>query len=313
VSNFAAFFSDNHILYLTQSAIVVTCPQELQNENDFCFVYQGIMTFLSHATDDLTMSIAAIRAGIKHAMDDDSLLDPAELPTVRKIVYLGDTAEDVLAWGGGGGIGRGDIFATGGKDKAYVPVLTASIFGAALLALLLLLLRKKRTMQTQTRSRELDGAAAVAASSSEESSHGADPPGSFHQGYYHYTKDGVRYLSPYCQTCRETERQLALGHGLETIAEDEEFMEGSDFRLVDANSKDLGGKHSTMDVHNCTSATCLQCRTEKDPTFLCWRTQNDNDVTSPDAATASGAASGDAAPSVPSPQSRKESRRSIEV
>jgi hypothetical protein len=268
------------------------------------------MTMLSHATDDLTMSIASIRAGIKRAMDDNSLLDPTVLPTITKIVYLGDNETEAVAWGGGGN-GRGENFVEEDNDKELAGVLTASIFAAALLALLLLLVRKKRTMQTQARVRELD---AVGAISSEESSHGADPPGSFHQGYYHYTKDGVRYLSPYCQTCIETERQHALGLGLETIAEDEEFTEGSDFRLVGANSKDLGGKHSTMNVHSCTSATCLHCGTAKDPTFLSWRKQNDNDISSPDAAAASsGAAEGDAAPRVSSPQSRKGSRLSIEV
>jgi hypothetical protein len=262
------------------------------------------------------MSIAAIRAGIKHAMDDDSLLDPTVLPTVRKIVYLGDNETQVLAWGDGGGgganNGRGENFVEEDDDKNLARILVASIFGAALVALLLLLVRKKRTMMTQTRARQLE-AIAFGAVSSEESSHGADPPGSFHQGYYHYTKDGVRYLSPYCQTCLETERQLALGHGLETIAEDEEFMEGRNFRLVGANSKDLGGKHSTMNVHSCTSATCLQCGTVKDPTFLCWRTQTANDITSPDAAAPIGVAEGDAAPRLSSPQSRKERRQSFEV
>lgn len=235
------------------------------------------MTFLSHKTDDLAMSIDAIRTGIKAAMANDTLLDPVELSKVTRITYLGDTEEDVLLWGDPTDGNRGDIVITGGDNKSYVPVLTASMFGAALIALMLLLLRRRRTMITQ---RQLDVGAAVAAASSEES---VDPPGSFHQGYYHYTKDGVRYLSPYCQTCLETEGQLARGHGLETIAEDEEWMEGRRFSLVGANSRDLGGKHSTMDVHSCASATCRQCiNTQNAVNFVSWRQRNESDVTSPD-------------------------------
>ena len=112
-----------------------------------------------------------------------------------------------------------------------------------------------------------------------------DPPGSFHQGYYHYTRDGVRYLSQFCATCRETERQLALGHGLETISEDQQFFEGQN-TLVTANSKNLGGVHSTMNVHNCASATC-QCR-ERDGdvafTPIPWiRKAQPSDITASDA------------------------------
>lgn len=242
------------------------------------------MTFLSHETDDLSMSIEAIRTGIKAAMAKDTLLDPVKLPTVTRITYLGDTENDVLNWGNGDRVDddRGGIVTSGGTNKAYVPILAVSMFGAALIVLMLLLLRRQRTMATQ---RQLDVGAAVAAASEEEVSLGCDPPGSFHQGYYHYTKDGVRYLSPYCQTCLETEGQLALGHGLETIAEDEVWMEGRNFTLVGANSRDLGGRHSTMDVHSCTSAICRQCtKKQNDVNFISWRQQNESDVTYPNAA-----------------------------
>ena len=237
------------------------------------------MTFLSHETDDLSMSIKTIRTGIRAAMANDTLLDPVELPTVTRITYLGDTEKDVMVWGNGGRSDdkRGGIITSGGNNKAYVPFLTVAMFGAALIALLLLFLRRHRTLITQ---RQLDVGAAIAAAASEESSHGVDPPGSFHQGYYHYTKDGVRYLSPYCQTCLETEGQLALGHGLETIAEDKEWMKGRNFTLVSANSCDLGGRHSTIDVHSCTSAICRQCGvTQNDVSFISGRQRKASDDT----------------------------------
>ena len=133
VSYFAPFLTGNQVTYLTRSDIVVTCPQELQDETESCSVYQGFMTMLSHATDDLTMSIASIRAGIKRAMDDYSLLDPTVLPTITKIVYLGDNEKEAVAWGGGGN-GRGENFVEEDNDKEWASTLTASIFAAALLA-----------------------------------------------------------------------------------------------------------------------------------------------------------------------------------
>jgi hypothetical protein len=93
-------------------------------------------------------------------MDDNSLLDPTVLPTITKIVYLGDNETEAVAWGGGEN-GRGENFVEEDKDKEWASILTASIFAAALLALLLLLVRMKRTMQTQARVRELDAVGAI--------------------------------------------------------------------------------------------------------------------------------------------------------
>lgn len=258
------------------------------------------MSLVSHASDDLSISIGSIRTGIKDAMDDDSLLDPnnPQLSEITRVVYLGDSEESVLnfgvviggdsmgAAGGGGGGGAGGAGGGGGGDSSgidastsgrdndrngiFIPIVTTAVVGTALLALLLLLLRRRRTVMTQ---RQLDYGAAVAQASDDVSASSSfsmsDPEGAFHQGYYHYTKDGVRYLSQFCTTCRETERQLAMGQGLETISEDEQYHEGRN-RLVEANSKDLGGMHSTMDFHTCTSATCPCRDRERDVTFIPW-------------------------------------------
>lgn len=226
---------------------------------------------MAHTSDDLSMSIEAIRAGIKDAMDNDSLLDPnnPKLAAITRVVYLGNSEENVLAYGvasGGNFKGvQGSNPEGDERNEIFVPVLATALVGTGIIALVLFMMRRRRKLMTQ---RQLDVGAAVAAASSDASTE-SDPVGSFHQGYYHYTKDGVRYLSQFCATCRETERQLAMGHGLETISEDEQFFEGRS-RLIAANSKDLGGYHSTMDVHNCTSATCNQCALRGDVSFIPW-------------------------------------------
>jgi len=245
------------------SLYTVDCPQEKLNNDDFCYVMKGQMSLMSHASDNLSEAMNDIRAGIKEAMDNDALLDPSDpaLSAITRVVYLGESENDIVAFGipnGAKGIDSGDD-----SSGIFVPILAAALVGTALIALLLLLLRRRRRLVTQ---RQLDTGAAVLAASSDASSSIGDPTGTFHQGYYHYTKDGVRYLSQYCATCRETERQLAMGHGLETISEDAQFFEGRN-RLIAANSKDLGGIHSTIDVHNCTSATCHCREREGDVTF----------------------------------------------
>ena len=231
----------------------------------------------SHSTDDLSMSITDIRKGIKEAMDNDTLIDRNDtyIGNITRLVYLGDSLEEVYAYGT---VTRGT--AGGGRSDMFIPILAVGLIGTGIIALLLLLARRRRRTMTQ---RQLDQCAAItAASDASSTSSMGDPPGSFHQGYYHYTKDGVRYLSQYCFTCRETERQLALGHGLETISEDEQFFEGRN-RLIAANSKDLGCHHSTMNVHNCSSATCEHCRNrERDVTFISWRKAQRSEITHTD-------------------------------
>ena len=254
---------------------------------------------VSHVTDDVSMSMDTIRAGIAYAMDNNLLLNPTTMPTVTRIIYYGASEDDFLAIGGA-------TRATGSTTN-FTPVIVVGIVGATLVALMLLLLRKRRRVVTE---RQLESGLALAAA--DEDSADGDPEGAFHQGYYHYTRDGVRYLSPYCQTCLETERQLALGHGLETISEDEEFMEGRLHKLVPANSKDLGGVHSSMDVHGCTSATCQQCadRRNSDLNFVKWKIHQDGSVETTPSADGLDTISEGSSP-IPSPRSK--SGNSVEV
>jgi hypothetical protein len=78
-----------------------------------------------------------------------------------------------------------------------------------------------------------------------------DAPSSFHEGLYHYMRDGTRYLSTRCETCLETRMNgFYTDNDLGTIMEGEEFQDTSL----------LGAKNtSTMDVHKCASALCKDC------------------------------------------------------
>ena len=96
-----------------------------------------------------------------------------------------------------------------------------------------------------------------------------DAPTSFHEGLYHYTRDGTRYLSTRCEHCYETRRNMFYTDDyLATIGEENEYY--NDAAYLAANSHDLGCKHSLMNVHNCSSATCEHCNPgqQQRPVFL---------------------------------------------
>jgi len=91
-----------------------------------------------------------------------------------------------------------------------------------------------------------------------------DPPGSFHEGLYHYTKGGLRYLSTNCENCLETRRNtFYTDSGLPTILENDVYQDNNRDRefvgVVSPDSKDLGSRHLGIDVHRCTSSTCVRC------------------------------------------------------
>ena len=175
-----------------------------------------------------------------------------------------------------------------------------------LLLLLLAFLFAKRDRRDNNRQALTVGQATALASKSsgQRKVYGTgDPPRSFHEGLYHYTRGGARYLSTRCPHCIETRRQGyylddhlhdnddCLSRDLDTIGEGQLYdpvsgltrsrscgdlsmaTDSSDSttgaRLVSPNSKDLGGRHSSIDVHNCASATCAICkRRAREITFL---------------------------------------------
>jgi hypothetical protein len=135
-----------------------------------------------------------------------------------------------------------------------------------------------------------------------------DPPRSFHEGMYHYTRHGARYLSTNCIDCAETRRSgFYTSANLETINEEGHYEQSfEDLSLAYTSTSDnsasshhkfvgagqklygvgnnndngeeenpsdhrkrnwvqpspiaLGRKHSSIDVHNCSSATCNICQ-----------------------------------------------------
>ena len=111
-----------------------------------------------------------------------------------------------------------------------------------------------------------------------------DPPGSFHEGLYHYMGDGTRYLSTNCHDCLETRRNsFYTDDNLGTIPEDEEYEDaifGKSYHQDEEDDEDerpylghlvRGHPVARPNVHVCNSALCDHCSDQskqKSPTFL---------------------------------------------
>ena len=252
------------------------------------------MTVTASVTDNVQLISASILDAVQQVMDDNVIIGSLNLVSVKKLVFLGDTMEQAKAGStssggpiplppaGGGGGGNSSSEA---NKTPNAPVNTALAVGipVALLSLLALLLlkNKRRNVVTASEALALEGEDYVLVGT-------GDPPRSFHEGLYHYTRGGARYLSTNCKDCAETRMNgFFTDADLPTITEgrlydpaspslgssyDSQETEtsgenasnttgetGSDLRLVRPNSKNLGFRHSRMDVHHCTSATCKIC------------------------------------------------------
>ena len=117
-----------------------------------------------------------------------------------------------------------------------------------------------------------------------------DPPGSFHEGLYHYMSDGTRYLSTNCPDCLETRKNsFYTDDNLGTIPEDQEYEDvifGHSYYTQDEEEEVeeievLGGGTSTYlghlvrghsvarpNVHVCNSALCPCRKNQQATTFL---------------------------------------------
>ena len=193
-------------------------------------MHQGKITLFAREGGDLNSTIALIQSTFKQSMGSDVLLGEG-IPTVTRVVYLDETEPPPV----------------NRSEKPFATIISVS--SAALALLLLLLLWKRRDTTTKDR-----GLVVTATP--------GDLAGSFHLGHYHYTIDGEKYLSTDCAPCLDTARGLRAGHGLAAINENKE-MDDFDLCLVTANSKDLGGKCSAMNVVPCKSAFCEHCKLEK--------------------------------------------------
>lgn len=248
------------------------------------------MAIMAHQTDGLQIIVASILDAIQEAMDGNVLIPDEEctaaICSVDKIRWLGTTIEEARAGGpiiAGGGDDDGTAIDRGAgvedDDDSGVIVAYAAI-PLILLLLLSYLIKKKRRLLT---------AGGVLGDEDYVRVGTGDPPKSFHEGMYHYTRSGARYLSTNCPDCEMT-RRLGFANyddDLPSLAEgrmydpskasseddsDLQSYDGSTFRKmhqVQPSSNRLSLKHSSIDVHQCTSATCPICKYKpQDPSFI---------------------------------------------
>jgi hypothetical protein len=226
------------------------------------FVVQGMFQILARENDDLTNTLAAIQNAIEDSMTNDELLGE-DLPNVNDVIYLGTSQEDVenqyiLPPVLSPPVSKSKDPEDGDDDNAIPIIIAASATGLVALVLLLFW-RQKRAVAT----REKVGAFPTLA---DEGSFvplpgTGDPPGSFHHGVYHYFRNGQSYLSTNCYDCHETRLLSNSDYGgvLPPVASDctdDEYYH----KLIQANSKDIGGNHSGMNVQTCKSSSCKLCR-----------------------------------------------------
>ena len=233
------------------------CVAEMDG-ND-CYVYKGEMTVLHDGSSSEEVVKDDVLASVEGSMTSGELAGSIE--DVEKVAYLGDSLEDVTAALGPpfdgtpvveqiqeSIIGPGDEDEDDDEDSQMGVIIGASL-AAAFIALLALLLHRRRTRQLEEgKERDLDEMNSFEGEGELDENalyqnYDAEP-GSFHLGQFHYTKDGRRYLSPSCELCRANSA----------------FNMNRDSSFIRASSKDLGSKHSSLDVHECTSATCIRCQ-----------------------------------------------------
>ena len=261
------------------------------------------MSVVANGDDWVGHMRASLLDAVQDSMDKDILLGN-DIKHVSKVKWLGTTMEDAINGGpigGAGSSGAGsstgdggildtdstgsteDVNSNNGDITSEGDFTLRTVFAVSIPLLLLMflgfLLAKKKGRENR-QALTVGQAQALASKSGNYKVYGTgDPPRSFHEGLYHYTRGGARYLSTCCPHCIETRRNGyflddILEDNLATIAEGERYppsyddismeTEGSDStngnRLVSPNSKDLGARHFGIDVHNCSSATCAICK-----------------------------------------------------
>ena len=234
------------------------------NPSNTGYVVEGIMTVMHIEGDDADATEDALRSSVRDAMNNGDL---ESIETVERVSYLGSTLEEVYKVPGVAAATTTKDPTTASDDpvaesKSILGTAVGVSLAAAFILLMLLLIRKKRS-DSHTED-EKAGAANGLGMELDEMSHedgwdgddvenggmtNQDESGSFHLGRYHYHSDGRRYYSKNCSVCAEMIAQYG-----------EELYQESSFSRAD--SKDLSKTHSAVDVHNCTSATCLRCNND---------------------------------------------------
>ena len=234
---------------------------------------------MHHVTSDVSLAVASIYDSTQKAMDYSEIFfdigNDENLANVTNLKWLGETEEDVA---NGGPIvvvvgGPNEIIVEGNEqeeDERSILAYALSIPILLALASLLFLSRKGKKRKAVTKGEfvwpmfddVLIGT--------------GDHPDSFHQGMYHYSQYGVRYLSTNCQHCIETKKNgFFTADDLDTISENsvETDTDRSSHRkrfFVPPSANKLGAKHSSIDVHQCSSARCPLCVYKpRDVEFVC--------------------------------------------
>ena len=271
-----------------------------------CSVVEGRMSIVSHQTDNLELAVASILDGIEEVMDSGELVLDLNDNNVKKVTFLGETLEEVKAGvvgGGTGGSGNEDLnqfesdvdFNELTEDKPSI--LAYAVIPMVVLLSFALLVAKNKSGRSVLSAGDLFKDDYVITGT-------GDPPRSFHEGLYHYTRSGARYLSTNCRECAETRKMgFFTDDDLPTINEGQLYdpanpcplseassddlssQESSSHRrrriLVLPSDKSLGKKHSSIDVHKCASATCRICAAARgagNVAFVCSPAANPDEV-----------------------------------
>jgi len=230
------------------------------------FVFEGMMTVVHDGDDDQEGIKSALLASVQETMESGDL---ENIETVERVTFLGSSVDDVYAAPGIIVEGVAASTSSTGTENPDDPhaesngVLGAAVgitVAAAFILLLLLFIRRQRrsnyTEEEQAGAdkglgMELDEMSQLEDGWEGGAQHGEvsnydNDEGSFHLGSYHYSKNGDRYLSKNCSVCAAI---IAQQGGDLTV----------DSSFARADSKDLSKAHSAVDVHSCSSATCLHC------------------------------------------------------
>jgi hypothetical protein len=232
-----------------------------------------MMRILAHKVDNVDYLIASLRDYIEESMADPAAYVGPETPNLVFLSYLGDSSDEALNDGGDGDIAVWELdfsdvdtnanntnsstdYVDGGyilagvirgeddNDGSVVLIIGVTIpllFG--LMAAAIFMQKKRGTMTEVGYKDNMMTSDFVLIGT-------GDHPSSFHEGLYHYMRDGTRYLSTRCEGCLETRKNsFYTDNNLGTIMEDEEFEDVTG----------LGAKNSTINVHKCTSAVCNRC------------------------------------------------------
>lgn len=256
-----------------------------------CTMMEGKMGITANLSDNLDLIIASILDAIQEVMNLDflvGLLCTEEPCSVTKVEYWGDTLAQVES--------NVDLILGAEKeedearDGDETPIFLFAAVPLVLLAAFMFLMahnRQNRQILTPAEFADLEDYIITGT---------GDPPRSFHEGMYHYTRAGARYLSTNCRGCHETRkmgmlhsfsdlhpinedrmydatgRSISFSYDENSVSTGEVDVDPSSHRklfLVQPSEKNLGQKASTVDVHQCSSATCRICAYKpKDVAFV---------------------------------------------